>query len=105
MKRLKSTFTGLLLTFALSTTVALCSGSTQQSKQDLLSQCPKGLVCFTPEEAHRINVKLIKQERDVKVMAIQRIKRFGTTIGCGVTYGFVEDAIDASCGVMWGIRF
>jgi len=100
-------FTASLLMCA---TIWLGIGSTHAqplntSPQPTLQECPSHLVCFTPEEAHRINVKLIKLERDVKVAKISRIRRFGTTVGCGGTYGFVNDDVDLSCGVMWGFRF
>lgn len=82
---------------------------TMGSPPDAVRDCPKGLVCFTVDEAADIDVRLIELERDLKV-ARAKTKRFGLTAGCGpgvaarVLDG--EATLDSAivCGVVWGPR-
>lgn len=100
----RSTFTSVIGVPVLLLMLALGT-ATAASPKPTLDECPSHLVCFTPAEAHRINVKLITLERDVKVAKIKKLKRFGTTIGCGAGHAFTTNEVNINCGVMWGFRF
>ena len=68
-------------------------------------ECPPEMVCFTIEEAHRINVKLIELERDLKIAKAKKLRRFGPSIGCTVGYEFETSGPGINCGLMYGFRW
>lgn len=88
---------------------ALLAASTP-TVPDPVRDCPRGLVCFSAEEAGEIDVRLIELERDLRIERA-RGKRFGFTAGCGP--GVAARLIDGDatidgavvCGVVWGPRF
>lgn len=85
------------------------SKCSMSSTEPVIDRCPANLVCFSISEWKEIRERIIDLEEREGLLRARKLRRLGSTVGCGGGVAFNDNTDFASaalfCGYLWGFRW